>query len=79
MARKSDTAALVGRGLEVGSETTVRVRKIANGYVKSVSKYGPNGDYSCSETFSEGLPGDEMPFDSPSSLSDAVGYLKGGL
>ena len=78
--RLNDTSALTDIGS--GESNNISVRKIANGYVTSVSGCGPNG-YHSEERFSERAPriipariaGDDAGSE---SLSDTMRYLDKG-
>ena len=86
--RLSDTAAIQygfgDSGTTRRTSSSVEVRKISNGFVKCESSYGADG-HAYTETYSENnpnvgasAPAAHGPNEHRGSLSEAIGYLKGG-
>lgn len=83
MARRLNDTAAVTRmgpgGQEETSSTSVSVRRIDNGYVKSVCTYGPEQEYKSTETFSTERPdmseNSQERSSGSSSLSNAIAFL----
>ena len=74
----------MGKGIAgpVGSEQSISVRKIDNGYVTSKTTYGPKG-YKCEEVYSKTAPQVVVQAEpktrakaSPNALAKAVKILK---
>jgi len=81
-ARPSDTAAITARPMRAGTDQSVSIRKIDNGYlVRESSSNDRTGEYKSSEHFSATLPVvptlERREEASESSLREAVEYMKG--
>lgn len=80
MARKSDTKAIADKPMKNpkgGNEsTTITIRPIENGYLKSESRYGDNGDYSCRETYSQQRPTTATETPQSNLMADAIKSIK---